>query len=213
MKRSKLRSRLGVAIVAVSLLCVGADAVVIPVDAGGRVPMEAGQTRSTNWAEFTFTAVGLAVQTVDVNLRLDMVHSWVEDLEVRLRSPGGAEILLFDRLPGGPPRFDDFDDTTFDDEAAQSISSGSAPYAGAYRPLQALSAFDGANPNGTWRLRIFDHRLGDYGWVYRQGDPRFETRRLPLSGTAIEIVAVPEPTTLLALGSLVLLAARRRARI
>lgn len=199
--------------VAASVVHAAAGAVIIPIDAGGRVPMEAGQTRSTNWAEFTFTVAGLPNQTADVNLRLDMVHSWVEDLEIRLRAPNGFEVLLFDRLPGGPPRFDDFDDTVFDDEAAQSISSGSAPYAGSYRPLEALSAFDGTDPNGTWRLRIFDHRLGDYGWVYRQGDPRFETRRRPLSGTAIEIVPVPEPTTLLALGGLVALAARRRARI
>ncbi|RMG24619.1 MAG: PEP-CTERM sorting domain-containing protein [Armatimonadetes bacterium] len=182
----------------------------IPVDAGGRVPMEPGATRSRDWTVFSFTVSRLPNRITDVNLRLDLVHSWVEDLQIILEAPDRSVVTLFDRLPGGPPRFDDFDDTVFDDEAPKAIQSASAPYAGAFRPKEALSRFDGRNPNGTWRLKIWDHYTGDYGWLYRQGDPRFETRRGPLSGTAIEISAVPEPLTWLALGGLAGMALRRR---
>ncbi|MEM4409707.1 MAG: proprotein convertase P-domain-containing protein [Candidatus Caldarchaeum sp.] len=193
------------------LLATNALSAIFHIDAGGRVPAEANQTRSTNPATFNFTVAGMLPIIVDVNLHLDMVHSWDEDLEIRLISPGGTNVLLFNQLPGGPPRFDDFDDTTFDQQAANPITAGTAPYTGAYRPQGNLNDFNGQNPNGVWRLWIFDHRLGDYGWVYRAGDPQFETRRGPLSGTRLEIVAVPEPLSWMVLaGSLGWFVLRRR---
>ncbi len=195
----------------IGLGAVSTYSAIFPIDAGGRVPAEANQTRSTNPVQLTFTVAGLLPSIIDVNLYLDMVHSWDEDLEIRLISPGGTNVLLFNQLPGGPPRFDDFDDTRFDQQAANPITSGTAPYAGSYRPQGNLDNFNGQNPNGTWTLWLFDHRLGDYGWVYKAGDPTFETRRGPLSGTRLEITAVPEPATgILLAGCLALLWRKRR---
>jgi subtilisin-like proprotein convertase family protein len=205
------------------------------VDASGRVPRREGETRSRpgEWTIFTFTVTGFrpAEEIVDVNINLDMVHSWVEDLEIRLRAPWGDEVLLFDRFPGNPPvdRFDDFDNTYFTDQAAQSIEDGRAPYNGDFRPLQPLRQFNGLNPNGTWELRIFDHFYGDYGWLYKNGDPRFERRRGPwiegerigewhddnpfpfMGGTWLEIT-VPEPASWLALLPPLAWLMRRRRR-
>ncbi len=182
----------------------------IDVDAGGRVPWEVDQTRSRSWTVFFFTVERLAPHILDVNLNLDMVHSWVEDLEIWLESPAGTSVRLFNQLPGGPPRFDDFDDTFFDDQAAQSITDGNAPYRGSFKPMEALRVFNGQNPNGIWFLWVYDHHYGDYGWLYRRGDPAFETRRGPLSGTYLWIT-VPEPASLLALAvGVVGLAVRRR---
>jgi len=197
------------------------------VDAGGRVPWQAGQTQSGNranpahWTVFSFTVDGFRPtdEIIDVNINIDMVHSWVEDLEIWLRHvPSNTWVLLFNQLPGNDPdRFDDFDNTYFTDQAAQSIEDGSAPYNGDFRPLQPLRQFNGLNPNGTWELRIFDHFYGDYGWLYKNGDPRFESRRGPwiegerigewhddnpfpfiMGGTWLEIT-VPEPASWLAL--------------
>lgn len=175
-------------VIAPLLLAAGAQALFIyPVDAGGRVPSEANQTRSTAWAEFTFTVTFGPTKITDVNLNLDMVHSWDEDLEIRLRHPDGTEVVLFNRQAGGPPRFDNFDNTYFDDEAANPITGASAPYAGPFRPANPLSAFDGKSSIGTWRLRIFDHNFGDYGWLYAEGDGTFEGFRGEMGGTYLRI--------------------------
>jgi hypothetical protein len=126
-------------------------------------------------------------------------------------------VLLFNQLPGNDPdRFDDFDNTYFTDQATQSITDGSAPYNGDFRPLHPLNRFNRLNPNGRWELRVFDHFYGDYGRLYKVGDAVFERRRGPLEdfervgewhldnpfpfagGTWLEIT-VPEPASLVML--------------
>jgi subtilisin-like proprotein convertase family protein len=206
------------------------------VDAGGRVPWREGETRSRpgEWTVFTFTVTGFRPtdEIVDVNINIDMVHSWVEDLEIWLRHvPSNTWVQLFDQFPGNPPvdRFDDFDNTYFTDQAAQSIRDGRAPYNGDFRPLEPLSRFNRLNPNGRWELWIFDHFYGDYGWLYRVGDAAFERRRGPLEdfervgewigdnsfpfagGTWLEIT-VPEPASWLALLPPLAWLLRRRRR-
>jgi subtilisin-like proprotein convertase family protein len=189
---------------------------------GGRVPWQPGRTqsgdptRADDWTVFTFTVTGFRPtdEIIDVNINIDMVHSWVEDLEIWLRHvPSNTWVLLFNQHPGNnPSRFDNFDNTYFNDQAAQSIRDGRAPYNGNFRPLEPLSRFNGRNPNGTWQLRIFDHFYGDYGWLYKRGDRQFETRRGPLSGTWLEITVVPEPASWLALLPPLAWLLRRRRR-
>lgn len=208
---------------------------VFQVDRGGRVPHRLNETASRlgEWTEFTFTVGGFRPGEViiDVNINIDMVHSWVEDLEIRLESPRGTWIRLFDQLPGGPPRFDNFDNTYFTDGATD-IRQGSAPYNGNFSPMEPLSRFQGETPNGTWTLRIRDHYHGDYGYLYKRNDRPFEAdvpgaprwrgplvepdRRSEwgnpfLGGTWLEIT-VPEPSSLLALAPALgwLLMRRRR---
>ena len=56
--------------------------------------------------------------------------------------------------------------TTFDDAAATSITAGTPPFVGSFRPEQSLVAFDGKTGtavNGTWRLRIVDDFVGNVG--------------------------------------------------
>ncbi len=62
-----------------------------------------------------------------------------------------------------------------DDDAANAISIGSIasngpppqgpPYTGTLKPSNALSTFDGENPNGTWTLTVVDAFTGDSGSV------------------------------------------------
>lgn len=215
----------------VAMLCVGLaihalaqyDTRVFQVDAGGRVPSSGTANQPNELITFIFTVSGFQPghRIVDVNINIDMVHSWVEDLTLWLIDPSDTVVQLFDGrvLPGAPPQFDNFDNTYFTDEAVDAIGDGSAPYNGDYRPLQALSAFKDKNPNGFWRLIVYDHYYGDYGYLYRNGDSRFEENtsgaprwRGPLSepvrfsewgnpfegGTWLEIT-VPEPASLMAL--------------
>ena len=55
--------------------------------------------------------------------------------------------------------------TVFDDAAATSITTGTAPFAGTFRPEGLLSTFNGKAINGTWRLRVSDTAALDTGTV------------------------------------------------
>ncbi len=96
----------------------------------------------------------------DVNVRLNITHSFPGDLTISLTSPLGTTVVLEDQGLGGD---DDFVDTVFDDEASGPIVSGSAPYTDAFIPLTPLSAFDGELMAGTWTLTVTDNVALDGG--------------------------------------------------
>jgi subtilisin-like proprotein convertase family protein len=96
----------------------------------------------------------------DVNVTLDITHTYDADLEVYLVSPTGTRVELFTRVGGWGA---DFTGTTLDEEAATSIADGAAPFSGTFRPEGLLSSFDGEDPNGTWTLEITDTMTADVG--------------------------------------------------
>ena len=51
---------------------------------------------------------------------------------------------------------DNFTNTVFDDDAAESILDGTAPYSGSFRPVGDLSLLEGESVNGTWTLEVYD---------------------------------------------------------
>ncbi|MEX2169834.1 MAG: proprotein convertase P-domain-containing protein [Pirellulales bacterium] len=97
---------------------------------------------------------------LDVELTLDITHSFSGDLDIYLISPSGTQVEIATGVGG---QLNDFQNTTFDDEAATAIIAGTAPFAGSYRPEGLLSDFDGENPNGVWQLVIRDIDFGDQG--------------------------------------------------
>jgi internalin A len=89
----------------------------------------------------------------DVNVHLGITHTFDSNLQISLRSPAGTLIVLVaNRGSSG----DNFTGTILDDEAAAAIGAGTAPFSGAYRPENALSAFDNQSPGGNWVLTIAD---------------------------------------------------------
>src|SRR5262249_640178 len=81
-------------------------------------------------------------------------------LALYLIAPDGTQIVLAQGNGGSGA---DFTNTTFDDEASTSISSGSAPFSGSYQPLGLLAALQGKNVKGTWTLRVtntYGQRVG-----------------------------------------------------
>lgn len=96
----------------------------------------------------------------DVDVTVDIEHTYDEDLDAVLKSPSGATVVLFSGVGAGG---DNFTNTTFDDEAAAAIASGSAPFAGTFRPQAALDAFDGENAAGQWTLSVYDNASGYTG--------------------------------------------------
>jgi len=55
--------------------------------------------------------------------------------------------------------------TTLDDDAGAAIGSTCPPLGGRYttNPGGSLNAFDGVDPNGTWRLKLTDNAAGNQG--------------------------------------------------
>ena len=96
----------------------------------------------------------------DVNVKLNMTHTWDEDVQVYLISPAGTRIELFTDVGGSA---DNFSNTILDDEAGTAITAGTAPFGSSYRPEEPLSKLDGQNPNGTWILEFSDDEGGDVG--------------------------------------------------
>ncbi|MAC87001.1 MAG: hypothetical protein CMQ52_02585 [Gammaproteobacteria bacterium] len=97
----------------------------------------------------------------DVNLTLNIEHTWDADLEVKLIAPDGVtEIILFEDIGSDE---DNFTNTVLDDDASTVISDGEAPFTGSYRPTGSLSDFNGLLSGGDWTLYINDDADGDGG--------------------------------------------------
>lgn len=125
------------------------------------------------------TVSGITGVVNDLNFRIDgstcsnlagsqtvgLDHTFVADLVLKLTSPAGTTVNLINRAGGGGRNFCN---TLLDDEAStsiQSVTSGSAPFTGTFKPAGLLAAFDGENPNGTWILNVSDREALDTGNV------------------------------------------------
>lgn len=97
----------------------------------------------------------------DVNALLNISHSFDQDLIVKLTSPQGTTVTLIDRVGGGGANFTN---TTLDDNFSfNPIGNGSAPFSSTFAPSNALSAFNGEDPNGDWTLTVSDNEGVDTG--------------------------------------------------
>jgi subtilisin-like proprotein convertase family protein len=103
---------------------------------------------------------GVVGAVTDVNVKLNITHTYVGDLVITLADPADAKVTLFSNVNIGGQNFSD---TIFDDQAATPIDLGTAPFAGSYQPNGFLGAFNGAVPNGTWTLSVSDVGPGDTG--------------------------------------------------
>jgi subtilisin-like proprotein convertase family protein len=99
-------------------------------------------------------------EIVDVDVIVNIQHTFDADLDVFLISPRGTRVELFTDVGGAG---DNFLNTRLDDEAAASIRNGAAPFAGSFRPEGLLAAFDGEDPNGAWTLEVSDDSNSDVG--------------------------------------------------
>lgn len=96
----------------------------------------------------------------DVNVKVNLTHSYVADIDMKLIAPDGTEVILAQDLGGSG---DNYTNTVFDDAAATSITTGTAPFTGTYRPQQPLSVLNGKQALGNWTLHITDDAAGDGG--------------------------------------------------
>ena len=134
---------------------------VAPIETAGPGPSAAIADNAT--VTSTQTVVSVSTAIVDLNVSLDITHTFDGDLDVSLEAPSGTTIVLFQDVGGSG---DNFTGTTLDDEAVDPIlgcTTACAPFTGSWIPEEALSAFDGEDPNGDWILHVADDAGGDTG--------------------------------------------------
>ncbi len=104
---------------------------------------------------------------VKADVRLD--HTWLDDLDIRLRHPDGTSVTLLSNIGDSSANLGTGDCgpdvawTRFDDAATQGLRDGTAPYAGTFRPDEPLDVLTNRALAGNWRLRIADTSLEDIG--------------------------------------------------
>lgn len=77
------------------------------------------------------------------------------DYEIRLTSPGGQTVLIFDQHGTGG----NITNMRLRPNAAQIVNAGASPFNGVFRPLNPFTGFNG-NVNGNWTLSIRDNCAG-----------------------------------------------------
>ncbi|MFA6044414.1 MAG: hypothetical protein WC718_05470 [Phycisphaerales bacterium] len=125
----------------------------------------------------TITVSGGPSSITDLNVIVQITHTWDSDVDMVLQGPTGYLLLSSDNGGAG----DNYLTTRFDDAAPTSITSGAAPFNGNYRPetsyngwsgtagiftgsqFTSLAGFNGGNSNGAWSLYVADGVGGDVG--------------------------------------------------
>ena len=124
---------------------------------------------------FDATVAGVSAAQGAPSVLLNFTHTFGEDIDMYLRAPNG-QLLELSTDNGGAG--DNFTNTVFVDSAAQSITAGTSPFTGNFRPegtltvnncgltitptVSTLAGFT-AGQNGTWQLVILDDAGGDVG--------------------------------------------------
>ena len=103
---------------------------------------------------------GLNGSISDLNVTVDIDHTWVSDLRLILVAPDRTRVVLVNRQGDDGQNFEG---TTFDRQATQHINHGVAPFRGTFRPAHNLNKLNGMDPNGRWYLVAMDFVDGDGG--------------------------------------------------
>jgi len=96
----------------------------------------------------------------DINLKISIEHSFIEDISIYLIAPDQTRIKLSQNLGGN---LDDYINTVFDQESLNPIVFGLPPFTGSYSPIENLSQLYGKEMSGEWILQIEDNFEGTFG--------------------------------------------------
>jgi len=117
-----------------------------------------------SWGDPSTASTTIAVdgnfRLQDIQVSMNITHSWIGDIVATLISPAGTHVVLFRRECGQ----DDGANATFSDNGTVlTCSGGDTSIAGVLAPAEALSTLQGEDVNGTWTLQIDDEEGGDGG--------------------------------------------------
>ncbi|MCB9338578.1 MAG: gliding motility-associated C-terminal domain-containing protein [Lewinellaceae bacterium] len=145
-------------------------------------PGAPGQTVGITTSDAVVSGVGVlgGCNVID-NVTIDLEHSWVGDIALFLISPSGTVLEL---SSGNGGAGDNYQVTSFSDNAGAFITAGAPPYNGGFRPegrqqdtncpcsnanplgtFTFANTFNGENADGTWQLLINDYVIADVGVI------------------------------------------------
>ncbi|GLB48354.1 hypothetical protein Y10_07220 [Neptunitalea sp. Y10] len=125
------------------------------------VPDGAGANQPGTVVSNTVT-VADNVTITDVNVTVDVSHTYIEDLVIAVNHPNGDQVLLWGRYCDGEDAFN----ITFDDDGPALATSGCTnPQTGTFAPYGSLADFNGLTSPGDWELLAVDYYTGDTGTV------------------------------------------------
>lgn len=96
------------------------------------------------------SSCGTAAEIVSV--KVNIIHNWVQDLDISLIAPNGSTINLSSDNGGSG---DNYINTVFTTSGLMSITSGTAPFTGNYTPEEPFSNLSGSAV-GNWTLKVVD---------------------------------------------------------
>ena len=146
----------------------GASFEPIVVGGGAGTAIPDGLGADTAGPPVVVTADVTATEPVaDLDVFIDITHTFVDDLEITLTGPDGTVVSLWNRETDSDfPGADDIRAAIFDDEAldlAIDAEDADSPFTQRWVPRDSLGALEGADPSGTWTLTITDWYNNDVG--------------------------------------------------
>lgn len=117
-------------------------------------------TSGTYTSSFTISSCSSNV-IQDVNVGVDLIHTFVADLDISITGPGAGPFLLQQDVCGS----EDDEQAVLDDEGLDGTIGDVCPIVGgSFVPdPDLLAGFDGTAGDGTWTLDIVDDAGGDVG--------------------------------------------------
>ncbi|MBD1261465.1 proprotein convertase P-domain-containing protein [Maribacter polysiphoniae] len=95
----------------------------------------------------------------DINVHVELDHTYLADLVVKLISPAGTSVVLLSNSCGDLQNIN----ATFDDDAPNFICNGDPAISGTIKPIGSLGTFIGESLFGEWTLEINDTAASDGG--------------------------------------------------
>jgi subtilisin-like proprotein convertase family protein len=140
--------------------------------------------------------VGQSFKVADLNVSVNLNHTYVGDLIITLKSPTNKVVTLFKRRGGDGQNLVN---TVFDDESTALLQNSTAPFTGSFKPETVLSAFDGSMAKGTWTLTVSDRAWYDTG-TFNSWQMDFipaqaaASQRAPSSKSALRSIEITDAT-------------------
>lgn len=139
------------------------------------VPIPDGTGANTPGADaISIINIPTSFSVSDVNVSIDITHTYIQDLVITLISPTGTEVVLFDRECAA----EDDINVIYDDQASDRIICA-GPVTGTSQPANSLGGFNEESAQGNWTLKVQDFYNGDSGdinsWSIELCEPETNT--------------------------------------